>query len=107
MTEEAAEDVERVLQVLSFIGYLLYWYKSTNIDAAEDVERVLQVLSLLSLLVQKYLLYWYKSGGSCRGCGAFIAGTSIYLLSGTEVQILTQVEWVLQVLSLLALLVHK
>ena len=71
------------------------------------MERVLLVLSLLSLLVQKCLLYWYKSGGSFRGCGVFAAGTSIYLLSGTKVQILTQVERVLQVLSLLALLVKK
>ena len=84
MTEEAAEDVERVLQVLSFIGYLLYWYKSTNIDAAEDVERVLQVLSLL--------LYWYKS----------------ICFTGTKVEEAAEdVERLLQVPQFTCFLVHK
>ncbi len=112
MTEEAAEDVERVLQVLSFIVYLLYWYTSTNTDAAEDMERVLQVLSLLALQVQKYLLYWYKSGESCRGCGAFAAGTSIYLLywytsTNTDAAGACCSCRANQLLSLLAVLVHK
>jgi hypothetical protein len=93
---------------------LLYWYKSTDAEAAAA-----QVWCMAATSV--YLLYWKKSTGADWRRSGVWQRHQFTSLTGKKVQILTQLrrrsgvwqrhkgvlQYVRQVLSLLALLVQK